>query len=123
MRRENKTGGGKRHHQDRDHRQKREIGDSGAKLVAQPIVKTLCGADQVGNHRLTLDSRCRRGDRFERLGGLVVCFWFVTIVRLHFGHRRMVEFLNRAFYVFFLRHQVDSPSFVNSQNSIACQST
>jgi hypothetical protein len=36
---QHKTGGGKGDHQDRDHRQKRKVGDGRAKLISQPSLK------------------------------------------------------------------------------------
>ncbi len=123
VRSENKTRGGKRHHQDRDHRQKREVGNGGAKLISHTIVKSLRGANQMGNHGLALNFIGEGQGGFQRLVGLTVGFCIFTLQGLNFWDWCVLKFLNGAFNLFFLRHQGSNPCSVHSQDSIACQST
>ena len=71
MRGQHETGGGKRDHQDRDHRQKREVGYRRAELVAETVIKALDRADQVGDGRLTLHLLRGSGCRLQRIAGLL----------------------------------------------------
>ncbi len=123
MRSENKTRGGKRHHQNRDHRQKREVGDRGAKLISHAIVKPLRSANQMGNHGLTLNFFSEGQGSFQRLVSLTVGLCIFTLQGLNFWDGSVLKFLNGAFNLFFLRHQGNNPCSVHSQDSIACQST
>ncbi len=66
---QHEAGGGKGDHQDRDHRQEREIGDSRPKLIAEPVIEALCGAQQMGDHRVALHFGRRSGDGLQRLAG------------------------------------------------------
>lgn len=93
------------------------------KLVSHPVIKTFCGADKVGDHGLALNAFRQSQGCFQRLMGLIVGFCLVTLWCVNFGDRRVLKFLNGAFYVFFLRHQGGSPYSVHSQDSIARQST
>ena len=61
---QHKTGGGEGDHQNRDHRQKREVGDGGAELVSHSVVKTFGCAQQVRNNRVSLNFFCCSGDGF-----------------------------------------------------------
>ena len=69
VRREHKTGRRKRHHQDRDHRQERKIGDGGTKLVPHAVIKALGRAYQMRNHGKLLNSRGDAGDGPQRFAG------------------------------------------------------
>ena len=123
VRSENKTCGGKRHHQNGDHRQKREVGDGGAKLVSHAVIKTLCGTNHMGDDGLTLNFIGEGQGGFQCLIGRTVGFCFFTLLGLNFWDRCVLKFLNGAFNFFFLRHQGSNPCFIHSQDSIACQST
>jgi hypothetical protein len=61
-----KTTGGKRDHQNGDHRQEREVGNCRTKLIAKAVVKAFGGTQQVSYHRLALNFSGNPGDFFQR---------------------------------------------------------
>ena len=104
---QHKTPCGKRHHQNRDHRQKREIGDSRTKLVTQPIVKAFCRANKVCDDRLALDFFGGGGDGFQRLANFAA---FIAIIQML--NWLVLQILGGTFNLVFLRHPLFSPSVV-----------
>ncbi|MCS5932405.1 hypothetical protein LNQ03_19170 [Klebsiella pneumoniae subsp. pneumoniae] len=39
------------------------------KLIAEPVIEALCGAQQMGDHRVALHFGRRSGDGLQRLAG------------------------------------------------------
>ena len=99
------AGGGKGDHQDRDHRQEREIGDSRPKLIAEPVIEALCGAQQMSDHRVALHFGRRSGDGLQRLAGFLPDGGVIKGLERAFAFLRLrIRFLWRASIVVFRRH-------------------
>ncbi len=102
---QHEAGGGKGDHQDRDHRQEREIGDSRPKLIAEPVIEALCGAQQMGDHRVALHFGRRSGDGLQRLAGFLPDGGVIEGLERAFAFLRLrIRFLWRASIVVFRRH-------------------